>query len=146
MRHVNGVYTQRHNRLNKTDGPLFRGRYKSILVDKDAYLLQLSRYIHRNPLDMKRPLVSRLENYDWSSYPAYVNKAPAPNWLCREKTYQMLGLKKKYYSYEAYVAQSVDEDILQYYGKNNILPVLGSKEFREEARRETEGVDLDKLR
>ena len=35
MRHINGVYTQRHNRLKKTDGPLFRGRYKSILVDED---------------------------------------------------------------------------------------------------------------
>ena len=45
MRHFNGVYTQRHNRLKHTDGPLFRGRYKAILVDKDAYLLQLSRYI-----------------------------------------------------------------------------------------------------
>jgi len=47
MRHINGVYTQRYNRLKKTDGPLFRGRYKSILVEQDAYLLQLTRYIHR---------------------------------------------------------------------------------------------------
>ncbi len=51
MRHINGVYTQRHNRLKKSDGPLFRGRYKALLVDKDAYLLQLSRYIHRSPID-----------------------------------------------------------------------------------------------
>lgn len=36
MRHVNGVYTQRYNRLKKTDGPLFRGRFKAILVDEDA--------------------------------------------------------------------------------------------------------------
>ncbi len=37
MRHINGLYTQRYNRLRKTDGPLFRGRYKAILVDADAY-------------------------------------------------------------------------------------------------------------
>ena len=43
MRHINGVYTQRYNRLKRVDGPLFRGRYKAILVDKDEYLLQLSR-------------------------------------------------------------------------------------------------------
>ncbi|WP_196141202.1 transposase, partial [Aliikangiella sp. G2MR2-5] len=49
MKHINGLYTQRYNRLKKVDGPLFRGRYKSILVEADAYLLQLSRYIHRNP-------------------------------------------------------------------------------------------------
>ena len=63
MRHINGVYTQRYNRLKKTDGPLFRGRYKAILVDRDAYLLQLTRYIHRNPLEMKRPLVDALAAY-----------------------------------------------------------------------------------
>ena len=35
MRHLNGVYTQRFNRYHKTDGPLFRGRYKAILVQED---------------------------------------------------------------------------------------------------------------
>ena len=53
MRHINGLYTQRYNRLKRTDGPLFRGRYKSILVDETAYLLQVSRYIHRNPIEVK---------------------------------------------------------------------------------------------
>lgn len=37
MRHINGVYTQAYNRLKNTDGSLFRGRFKSILVDKEAY-------------------------------------------------------------------------------------------------------------
>jgi putative transposase len=43
MRHINGVYTQRYNRLNKTDGPLFRGRFKSIIVESDSYLIHLSK-------------------------------------------------------------------------------------------------------
>ncbi|MCP4042362.1 MAG: hypothetical protein GY731_10475 [Gammaproteobacteria bacterium] len=42
MRHINGQYTQRYNRLRKTDGPLFRGRYKAILIEEDSYQLQLS--------------------------------------------------------------------------------------------------------
>ena len=50
MRHIDGVYTQRFNRFYQCDGPLFRGRYKSILIDADQYLLQLVRYIHRNPI------------------------------------------------------------------------------------------------
>ena len=50
MRHINGVYTQRFNRIHGCDGPLFRGRYKSILVEAETYLLELLRYIHRNPL------------------------------------------------------------------------------------------------
>ena len=41
MQHLNAVYTQRHNVSHKTDGPLFRGRLKSILVGEDAYLLRL---------------------------------------------------------------------------------------------------------
>lgn len=50
MRHINGVYTQRYNRKHGEDGQVFRGRYKSILVHGDSYLLQLLRYIHRNPV------------------------------------------------------------------------------------------------
>jgi putative transposase len=50
MRHLNGVYTQRYNCRHNIDGPLFRGRYKSILVDAENYLLRLSRYIHLNPV------------------------------------------------------------------------------------------------
>jgi putative transposase len=49
MRHINGLFTQRHNRLKRIDGPLFRGRYRAILVDKDNYFLRVTRYIHRNP-------------------------------------------------------------------------------------------------
>ena len=45
MRHLNGVFTQRYNIQQKCDGTLFRGRYKSILVEEDSYLLQLVRYI-----------------------------------------------------------------------------------------------------
>ncbi|MFW2440166.1 MAG: transposase [Arenicellales bacterium] len=146
MRHVNGVYTQRYNRLRGTDGPLFRGRFKSILVDEDTYLLRFSRYIHRNPIETKKPVVNTLADYPWSSYPAYVNKSKCPDWLQREKTFQMLGQKRKYQGYQEYVAQGVDEVTLSFYSRGNILPVLGDLAFREMARQESEETDLDKLR
>ena len=130
MRHINGVYTQRHNRLKKTDGPLFRGRYKALLVDRDAYLLQLSRYIHRNPIDRKRPLVKELASYPWSSYPAYLNKVKAPQWLNREKIYELLGHRQRYKAYANYVMQGVDEEILHYYQRGNLPSIVGGKEFR----------------
>ncbi len=81
MRHINGVYTQRYNRIKQTDGPLFRGRYKAILVERDEYWLQLTRYIHRNPIEVRVPRVRALEAYPWSSYPAYLNQVAAPTWL-----------------------------------------------------------------
>lgn len=45
MRHLSGVYTQRFNRSHLLDGQLFRGRYKSILIEADSYLLERARYI-----------------------------------------------------------------------------------------------------
>lgn len=53
LRHINGIYTQRFNHYTNRDGPLFRGRYKAILIEKDSYLTQVSRYIHLNPVEAK---------------------------------------------------------------------------------------------
>lgn len=50
MRHLNGVYTQRVNRRYKRVGHLFQGRFKGILVDIGAFLLELARYIVLNPI------------------------------------------------------------------------------------------------
>lgn len=129
MRHINGVYTQRYNRLRYTDGPLFRGRFKSILVDSDAYLLQLSRYIHRNPIETRKPMVDELVDYPWSSYPAYVNKTPAVDWLHREQIYSMLDQKQRYAGYARYVAQGNSETMTRFYNRGNTATVIGDKEF-----------------
>ena len=130
MRHINGVYTQRYNRLKRTDGPLFRGRYKAILVEKDEYLLQLSRYIHLNPIKMKRPLVEKLEDYPWSSYPAFVGKANAEKWLARDYTYQLLGYKQKYHGYAKFIALGNSKEITDFYDKGNLASVLASDGFK----------------
>ena len=66
MRHLNGIYTQRYNRRHNYDGQLFRGRYKCILVDADSYLLELVRYIHRNPLEAG--MVDNMNKYLYSSH------------------------------------------------------------------------------
>ena len=79
MRHINGVYTQRFNRRHTCDGALFRGRYKSLLVSAETHLLQLVRYIHRNPV--KAGLSEKLESYIWSSHKGYLSKSRKWNWL-----------------------------------------------------------------
>ena len=50
MQHINGAYTTYFNVKRKRSGHLFQGRYHAILVDADAYALELSRYIHLNPV------------------------------------------------------------------------------------------------
>ena len=66
------TYTQHYNRRYGTVGHLFQGRYKAILCDRDAYLLELVRYIHLNPVRLKNP--EELATYRWSSHPAYLGR------------------------------------------------------------------------
>ena len=142
MRHVNGVYTQRYNRLKKTDGPLFRGRFKSILIEQDDYLAGLSRYIHRNPVDMKKPLVSTLCDYRWSSYPAYLNRVKSPDWLYRDEIYAQLGYGQRYKGFRLFTEAGVDEEIEQLYSKNYYPAIIGSKGFKEDVYARLENAEL----
>jgi hypothetical protein len=64
------TYTQYYNRRYRTVGHLFQGRYKAILCDRDAYLLELVRYIHLNPARLKNP--EDLAGYRWSSHHMYL--------------------------------------------------------------------------
>ena len=127
MRHLNGVYTQRYNRLEKTDGPLFRGRYKAILVDADSYSLNVSRYIHLNPL--AAGMVKNAAQYPWSSYPVYIGKREQPSWLTTSETLAMIGQRKQKQRYQSFVEQGVDEDTAKFYERKKLLPILGAERF-----------------
>ncbi|KTD23522.1 chromosomal replication initiation protein [Legionella lansingensis] len=129
MRHINGVYTQRYNRLNITDGPLFRGRYKSILVDSDSYLLHLSKYIHLNPLEAR--MVDELRKYKWSSYPAYIGTCPPPTWLFQSEIYgQLTNTSNKMEAYRLFMNETeLNNKIKVFYHKERKSPVLGSDLF-----------------
>ncbi|MCW4268303.1 MAG: transposase [Candidatus Thiodiazotropha endolucinida] len=133
MRHVNGVYTQRHNSLRRTDGPLFRGRYKAILVDASSYLLQLSRYIHRNPIEIHKPLVQKLDDYPWSSYLAYVGKVKSPDWLIREAVCGELGTARCKTAYKNYINQDIDDETVRFYQNKRQPSIWGDKYFAESA-------------
>ena len=70
MHDLNTAYTVYYNKKQKRVGSLLQGRYKAILVDKEPYLLELSRYIHLNPARAK--VVLKAEEYQWSSYKDYL--------------------------------------------------------------------------
>lgn len=89
MRHIGGAYTTYFNIKRKRAGHLFQGRYKAILVDKDAYALELSRYIHLNPV--RAGIVARPEEYAWSSYRPYIGLASVPSWLTTDFVLGCLG-------------------------------------------------------
>ena len=76
---LNGVFTQTSNRRHGRVGHLFQGRFKAILVDSDAYLLELARYVVLNPV--RAGMVRKPQMWLWSSYRASLGLAPAEPFL-----------------------------------------------------------------
>jgi len=99
-------YSMWFNRRHSRSGHLFQGRFKSIRVERDTWALELSRYVHLNPVRVEelgmgkreraarraglsaapeaaqvRQRVQRLRAYGWSSYQAYAGLAPVPKWV-----------------------------------------------------------------
>lgn len=128
LRHLNGLFTQRFNRRRHRDGPLFRGRYKAILVEADSYLLALSRYIHRNPLEAG--LVKQLDRYPWSSYPAYVGRVPSPGWLRTADVLKRVATRSRVTRYREYVEREGEDDVTAFYASLRHAPILGGAAFK----------------
>uniref|UniRef100_UPI00404868E5 REP-associated tyrosine transposase n=1 Tax=Rheinheimera sp. TaxID=1869214 RepID=UPI00404868E5 len=93
MRQLNGTYTQAFNRKHQRVGHLFQGRYKGILVDKDAYLLELSRYIVLNPVRAR--MVSTPDDWRWSSWHSVMGNTPSPDWLATDTLLGMFAKQRK---------------------------------------------------
>jgi len=84
MQSLSTAYTVYYNLRHGRHGHLFDGRYKAKLVEGDDYLLSLSRYVHLNPVQVSRhrhmPIEERIQilrSHRWSSYPSYIGKAKA---------------------------------------------------------------------
>jgi len=140
MRHVNGIYTQRFNSRHQLDGQLFRGRYKSILVNGDSYLLKLVRYIHRNPL--KAGVVEALNAYPWSSHKAYLSVAGKWGWMYKNFILDLLTGEKKAQirTYRRFVAVDEDKEIEEIMGCNRWPSLLGPKDFMDWVKATYQGI------
>ncbi len=110
----NTAYTVYYNRRHKRNGHLYQGRYKAILIEKDSYLLVLSRYIHLNPVKIKMikkisisEQIEYLRNYRWSSNLGY-------------------GLLRRRNDFMSY------RDVLEYTGGDNKYGRRNYREFVEE--------------
>ncbi|MBW1810823.1 MAG: transposase [Deltaproteobacteria bacterium] len=105
MRHINGGYTQWLNKKRSWDGPVFRGRFKSQLVQDDEYLRYLLAYIHLNPIEAK--LVIRLDSECWTSHRAYLGKESIPPWLNVKTFLHLFSGKTKLHAFVKSVRQRV---------------------------------------
>jgi len=111
MRQLNGVYTQVSNRRHSRVGHLFQGRFKGILVDKDAYLPELSRYVVLNPV--RAGMVDTPAQWRWSSYRAMVGQAPVPKWLAVDGLLSQFGAVRQEarQHYQRFISDGVGQGI-----------------------------------
>jgi putative transposase len=124
MRHVNGLYTQRFNRAHRRDGPVFRGRYKAIVIEAEAYLASVIRYIHLNPVKAK--LVKSPETFQWSSHAQYLTPRSAPAWLAVRQVLDRIGSPRVFHEF---VLSGNEEALEAFYAGDRQVPVLGSDRF-----------------
>ena len=129
MRHINGLYTQRFNRQHQVDGQLFRGRYKSILVDADSYLLELVKYIHRNPL--QTGIVDSLDAYTWSSHKGYKSQSVKWSWLYKDFILSMLtsNKQKQKKAYKDLMREGEPSKLIDFFNGTQLPAILGTEEF-----------------
>ncbi|MCH7590354.1 transposase [PVC group bacterium] len=126
MHYINGSYTTYLNIKRRKSGHLFQGRYKSIVVDRDEYLKELTRYIHLNPVRAK--IVKRPEQYLWSSYQAYVSRSHK-SFIAKDRLRQYFNLSPSNYRMfvEQYNGEGEDYSAKIYAGF-----ILGGNQFIKE--------------
>ena len=129
MRHLNSVYTQRFNKAHGFDGPLFRGRYKSVLVCDDSHLLELVRYIHKNPV--KAGLTDNLKAYKWSSYNGYLSYSKTWDWLYKDHIFSMLTPQKRgrLAPFVKFMEKDDSEAVKRFFSLKNLPSMFGPESF-----------------
>lgn len=120
MQKLGTGYTMYFNQEYERTGSLFEGPFKSIFIEKDEYLVHLSRYIHLNPAELKEPdykekgindweSVGRfLEEYKWSSYLDYLGKHNFPSLINKKP---LLEYFKNENEYKKFVYDCMTKDI-----------------------------------
>jgi putative transposase len=142
VRQLNAVYTQDFNRRYRRVGHLFQGRYKSVLVEKDSYLTELSRYIHLNPVRVGE--VSEPARYAWSSAAAYVGQRLAPAWLTVRDVLAHFGRRRAdaRRAYRQFLRDGIRQGVSAPWSAVVGQTLLGSPEWVEDMRRRAAGHGL----
>lgn len=142
MHGINGGYTGYFNRKYNRSGHLFQGRYKGILVEKDAYLVELSRYVHLNPVSAR--IVDKPEQYRWSSYPGYIGKVKEYEWVEYSWVLSKFGNERSMArkGYRKYMDEALNVKLENPLKNLHGQVILGGKEFIEKIKGMLRGKSL----
>ena len=143
MRQLNGDFAQHFNRRHGRDGHVFQGRFKAVLVQREAHLLEIARYVVRNPVRVG--LVASPGDWPWSSYRATAGLESAPEWLDTSFLLEQFGSRRAAAAtkYREFV---LDQGAASYDPWGQVLGqiYLGSASFAEAARAKTKASEKDR--
>jgi putative transposase len=144
MHGINGAYTSWYNRKYNRIGHLFSGRYRAILVDKDSYLVELSRYVHLNPV--RAGMSERPEHYAWSSFSGYIRKEKELAWMEYAGILSQFGTQqdRSRKKYREYVKQGIDKEGSSIFKELVGQAILGQDKFIEDIKCLIQGKVLDR--
>lgn len=134
MRQLNGVYGQYVCRQRGRPGPVLDGRFRSQLVEKDAWLLELARYVVLEPA--RAGLVSDPAKWRWSSYRATAGEVPVPGFLAAGWLLSLVGGKtvaEARRKYRSFIRRGLEEGTMSPIGLAK-APILGTDAFAESLR------------
>jgi putative transposase len=142
MHYLNSSYTTYFNLKRKRSGHLFQGRFKAILVEAENYLLELSRYLHLNPV--RAGIVKLPEQYPYSSYPAYVF-SDRQDIVTRNLIWGMMGkdTRRAPKLYRGFIESGLRQDIPDPLGEVYGGIILGKKNFIKDALSQVEAKNLN---
>ena len=144
MRHLNVTYAGYFNRRHHRVGHLYQGRFKAIVVEADTYLLELSRYIHLNPIRIKKYEGSSIEErlkilkvYPWSSLMGYVKSSRRESYVTYDRVLGYLGgaEEKRRRVYAGFVEEGAQKGVESPLEKVFGQIILGKETFIQEIKK-----------
>jgi putative transposase len=136
MRHFNISYTAAFNRRHNRVGHLYQGRFKAILIDADNYLLELSRYVHLNPVRLasyqrrdSREKIEDAEGYRWSSLGGYLGASGKQFWVTYDTVLGYVGGRRR--KYREFVSDGIQHGYATPWESVTGQAVLGEGDFVE---------------
>jgi REP element-mobilizing transposase RayT len=153
MRHFNISYTAAFNRRHRRSGHLYQGRYHAILIEKDSYLLEVSRYLHLNPVRIKSIATKSAEEksrllskYRWSSHRGYVSVRQRREFVDYAQVLDYFGgdNARGRRRYAVFVKKGVEADVTSPFKEVVGQLILGGEEFVECIRKRFLGKDEDR--
>lgn len=135
MQYLNGSYTSHFNRRHRRCGHLFQGRFKGHFLEEQGYFLEVSRYIHLNPVRAK--MVALPEQYPWSSYRGYQRASRTVPWVTYDRVLGEFGVSASVArrAYTRFVRAGVEEPLPSPFAKALEGMLLGSDTFVARIRR-----------